>query len=74
LSIERAVVLPIIADVLNEAFADARQHHESQLRERTRDLVLQVARLESALAALQVTLATERGKAIDLPNPLRSVN
>jgi hypothetical protein len=30
---------------------------------------LAIARLESTLAALQLTLATERGKAIDLAEP-----
>ncbi|WFU70833.1 hypothetical protein [Bradyrhizobium sp. CB2312] len=40
----------------------------------TRELHSQVAKLERALSALQVTLATERAKAIDLPNPLTRVN
>jgi hypothetical protein len=51
-----------------------REQHKSELLERTRGLELAVAKLESALAQLQLTLANERGRAIDLPNPLRSVN
>jgi hypothetical protein len=67
-------VLPIIAETISDAFADAREHHASQLRERTHELELQVARLESTLSALQGALVAELGKAIDLPKPLRSVN
>jgi hypothetical protein len=44
------------------------------LLERTRGLKLAIAKLESTLAQLQLTLASERGKATDLPNPLRSMN
>jgi hypothetical protein len=47
---------------------------KSELVSATRELHLQVAKLESALSALQVTLATERAKAINLPNPLTRVN
>jgi hypothetical protein len=47
---------------------------KSQMTEHMRSLELQIAKLESALSALQVTLVAERGKEIDLPNPLRSVN
>jgi len=64
------VVIPIIRDALDELLDQEREHHKSELLERTRGLELAVVKLESALAALQVTLATERGKAIDLPNPL----
>jgi hypothetical protein len=46
----------------------------SQMTEHLRSLELQIAKLESALSALQVALFAERGKAIDLPNPLRGVN
>jgi len=62
--------IPIIRDALDELLDQEREHHKSELLERTRGLELAVVKLESALAALQVTLATERGKAIDLPNPL----
>jgi len=37
-------------------------------------LELAIATLESVVSALQLALATERGKVLDLPNPLRSVN
>jgi hypothetical protein len=47
---------------------------KSQMTEHMRSLELQIAKLESALPALQVALVAGRGKAIDLPNPLRSVN
>ena len=51
-----------------------REHHGSQLLDRTRGLELQVAKLEAAVRALELTLPTERGKMLDLPNPLKRVN
>jgi hypothetical protein len=47
---------------------------KSQMTEHMRPLELQVPKLESALSTLQAALVAERGKAIDLPNPSRSVN
>jgi hypothetical protein len=61
LAVERQAVIPA-----------ERDHHKSELL-RTRGLELAMAKLESALA--QMTLATtERGKVVDLPNPMRAVN
>jgi hypothetical protein len=68
---ERAVVIPVIRQALDELLDQERKHHRSQLLERTRGLELAVAKLESTLAQLQLALATERKSIIDLPNPLR---
>jgi hypothetical protein len=68
---ERRAVIPIVAECINELVDAEREHHKSELLERTRGLELAVARLESTLAQLQLALATERKSIIDLPNPLR---
>jgi len=70
---ERSVVIPVIRQALDEILDAEREHHKSELLERTRGLELAIAKLESALAQLQPTLATERsGK--PLPPNLLSVN
>jgi exonuclease VII small subunit len=51
-----------------------REHAKSQMTEHVRSLELQIAKLEAALSALQAALDAERGKAIDLPNPLTRMN
>jgi hypothetical protein len=62
-----------LAEACN-ALADALEHELAHVTRENIELKEKQVQLESALAALQLTLATERGKAIDLPNPLRSVN
>ena len=70
---ERTVVIPTIRQAFDEILDAEREHHKSELVERTRGLELAVAKLESALAALQLTLAAERsGKPLDAN--LSSVN
>ena len=68
---ERGVVIPIIRDELLDR---EREHAKHELTESMRSLEVQVARLESALSALQMALNIERSKTIDLPNVLRAVN
>jgi hypothetical protein len=69
---ERQAVLPIVADILDELLGQERERYKSLLRESTRALELQTARLESALNVVQGLLTIERGgkAAVDLPNPL----
>jgi hypothetical protein len=64
------VVVPAIRQALDEILDAERERHKSELLERTRGLELAVAKLESALAQLQLTLATERGQTLDLPSTL----
>jgi hypothetical protein len=75
---ERGVVIPIVRDALDELLdrerAHAREHAKSELVERGRGLELQIAKLEAVISALELALATERGRTIDLPNPSKSVN
>jgi hypothetical protein len=71
LCVERQAVIPIVAECINELIDAERERHKSELLERTRGLELAVAKLESTLAQLQLTLATERSGVVDLPNPLR---
>jgi hypothetical protein len=54
--------------------SERREHHKSELVERTRSLELSIAKLENALSAPQMVLNVERSKTIDLPNVLRAVN
>ena len=49
-------------------------HRVISLQEHMRSLELQIAKLESALSALQEALVAERGRAIDFPNALTRVN
>src|SRR6516164_2136287 len=67
---ERSTVIPVIRQALDELLDQEREHYKSEVVSATRGLELQIARLENALSALQATLASEHGKAIDLPNPL----
>lgn len=74
LAAERQVTIPALRAAVDELLECEREHVKSQMTEQMRRLELQIVRLESALNALQTVLAVERTKAIDLPNPLRSVN
>jgi hypothetical protein len=74
LAAERQAVIPALRAAVDELLDQEREHAKRELTESMRSLELQIARLESALSALQPALTTERGKAIDLPNPLRTVN
>jgi hypothetical protein len=71
---ERQAVIPALRAAVDELLEQEREHAKRELTKPMRSLEIQVARLESALSALQSALAVERGKAIHLPNPLRSVN
>jgi len=52
-----------------------REHHKSELASTTRGLELQLAKLESAVSALQLAQERDNRKAIlDLPNSLTPVN
>jgi hypothetical protein len=56
------VVVPAIRQALDQILDAEREWHKSELLERTHRLELAVAKLASALAQLQLTLATERGQ------------
>jgi hypothetical protein len=71
---ERAAVIPTLRSAIDELLDGERERVVNAQTEQMRSLELQVAKLESALSALQVVLVVERGKAIDLPNPLQKVN
>jgi hypothetical protein len=71
---ERAVVIPVIRQALDELLDQEREHHTSKLAERTRGLELQIAKLEAAVSALELALNVERGRVLDLPSPLKAVN
>jgi len=51
-----------------------REHAKSELVECDRGLELAVAKLEAAVSALELALVTERGRVLDLLNPLKRVN
>jgi hypothetical protein len=68
------VVIPIIRDALDELPDQEREHAKSELVERARSLELSITKLEAAVSTLELALATERGRVLDLPNPLKSVN
>jgi hypothetical protein len=70
---ERRAVIPAIRQALDELLDKEREHHKSEMLERTRGLELAIAKLESALAQLQLTLASERSGR-PLPPNLLSVN
>jgi hypothetical protein len=64
-----------LSRLVNEALADARTRHRSELRERERDVQLSVAKLEAAVAGLETALAIERSQVLDLPSfLLKAVN
>jgi hypothetical protein len=65
-------VIPLLRDCVDELLDQERQHAERQINEQMRSLELAVAKLESALPALQVALNIERSRALDLPNVLRN--
>ena len=67
-------MIPIIRDALDELPDQEREHAKSELVERTRSLELSITKLEAAVSTLELALATERGRVLDLPNPLKSVN
>jgi len=56
---------------VNELLDAERERHKSELVSATRGLA--IAKLEAAAGALELALATERGKVLDLPNPLKRV-
>jgi hypothetical protein len=71
---ERATVIPVIRQALQRTVStrSAKASTNPKLLEHTRGLELAIAKLESALAQLQLTLASERsGK---LPPNFVSVN
>ena len=72
---ERQAVIPVIGEAVNELLDVEREHHKSELASTTRGLELQLAKLESAVSALQPALERDNRKAIlDLPNSLTPVN
>ena len=50
----QAAVVPIIREPVNELLDVEREHHKSELASTTRGLELQLAKLESAVSALQL--------------------
>lgn len=71
---ERQAVIPALRAAVDDLLEQEREHVKSQMTEQMRAFELSVAKLESALSALQVALVAERGKATDLPNPLTRMN
>lgn len=72
---ESCAVIPALRGAIDELLEAERTHIKSEAAQATARLELSIAKLESALSALQLTLISERtGKVLDLPNPLRSVN
>jgi hypothetical protein len=76
---ERAGVIPALRDAVDELFIQERAKYKALLRDSTRALELQTARLESALNVVQNLLAIERnggGTVVELPTKslLKSVN
>lgn len=59
-------------ELLAHLIADIRAETSDDLKIATRSLAAEVADLRAKFAELRLALADERGKAIDLPNPLRS--
>ena len=51
---ERQAVIPVIGEAVNELLDVEREHHKSELASTTRGLELQLAKLESAVSALQL--------------------
>ena len=69
LAVERQAVIPVIGEAVNELLDVEREHHKSELASTTRGLELQLAKLESAVSALQLAQERDNRKAIlDLPN------
>jgi D-alanine-D-alanine ligase-like ATP-grasp enzyme len=71
ISAERQTVIPALRAAVDELLHAERQHVKSEMTQSLRSLELQIAKLGSAVSALQVALVAGRGKTIDLPNPLR---
>jgi hypothetical protein len=71
---ERTAVVPTLRACIDELLEAERMHIKNEAAQTSARLELSIAKLESALSALQVALVAERGKAIDLPNPLTRVN
>jgi hypothetical protein len=59
---ERGTVIPVISDALDELLDRERERHKSELVS---------ARQSPSSKAAAGALATERGKVLDLPNPLK---
>jgi hypothetical protein len=55
---------------VDELLSQEREHHKSELI----GLELAIAKLEDAVSALELALVTERGRVLDLANPLKRVN
>jgi hypothetical protein len=60
LAAERRAVIPALRAAVDELLKQERKHAVAQMTEQMRSLELQVAKLESALGALQSTLSVER--------------
>jgi hypothetical protein len=56
LQAEQQATLPIMAEIVTEVLAGARERHRSELRERETSLKLSIAKLEAAVSALQLAL------------------
>jgi hypothetical protein len=68
------VISALEGGAIDELLDREREHAKSELVERARGLELSIAKLETALSALELALVTGRGRVLDLPNPLKSVN
>jgi DNA repair exonuclease SbcCD ATPase subunit len=66
----------VMAEALNAAGTalEAMEIELSRMHTENRDLKTRQTELETQLAELKLALVEQRGKVIDMPNPLRSVN
>ena len=71
---ERGALIPIHRQAIDELLDREHEHAKSAMDERARSLELSVAKLEAAVSALELALNVERGRVLDLPNPMKSVN
>jgi hypothetical protein len=75
LQAERRAILPIMAEIVTEVLAGARERQQAALRERASGLELQIAKLSNAVSALETALNIERSRVLDLRSfPLKGVN
>ena len=67
---ERKFLIEVMGEALGEALAEARKQSKDELTDEVRSLKIELANLDSTIAELRRALADERGRAVDLPNPL----
>ena len=61
-------------EALVEALDEQRANDRDELADAVRSLRLELAKAQATICEMRHAAATERGKVLDLPNPLRRVN